>query len=109
MKKLYICAFSVMVVSWVGTLALLFILPAEIPLHLNPNAAGGVDRFGSKFECLVFPASVTVIGALFLLAARIQGKKGDAAAEKAYVLSSLPAMAIIFLFGLFCMLGGMGG
>ena len=57
-------------------------------MRLNPHAVGGVDRFGSKFECLLFPFAVTVIGALFLLAARNRAKNGDAAEEKAFVLSS---------------------
>ena len=94
MKKLYICAFLVIAVSWITAISFLFILPAEMPMHLNPNAAGGVDRFGSKFECLLFPAAVTLVGALFLLAARNSRKKGDASSEKSFILSSLPAMAI---------------
>lgn len=78
-------------------------------MHLNLNAVGGVDRLGIKFECLLFPVAVTIIGALFLLAARNRAKNGDAAEEKAFVLSSLPAMAVVFVIGLLCMLGGVEG
>ncbi len=76
-------------------------------MYLNPYVAGGIGRFGSKFECLIFPAAAIIVGALFLLAARNRGKKDDIAEEKAFVLSSLPAMAIFFFMELFCMLGGL--
>ncbi len=105
MKKLYIAAFAVMALSWIVAIAFLFILPERIPICLSPSAVGGVDRLGSKFECLIFPAATTIIGAIFLLAARANGKKGAECEEKALVLSSLPAIATVFLIGDFAWSG----
>ena len=108
MKKLYIVAFSLMALSWITTIVFLIILPEQIPMHYNPYVASGIDRFASKFECLIFPASLTLVGSLFLLMARHRRNKGDNSEEKAYILSSIPAMTIFYLIGLFCMIAGMG-
>ena len=43
--------------------ALLF-LPDSIPVHYN--AAGAADRWGSKYEMLIFPGLLLPYGALWL-------------------------------------------
>ncbi len=109
MKKLYIAALALMVLSWAVTLGFLCVLPEIMPLHLNPYVAGGVDWVGEKSWCMLFPTAVTGLGLLFLHEARRRGKSGDPDGEKALAMSSLPAMAIILLIGIFCMMSGAAG
>lgn len=47
-------------------------LPEEIPAHYN--FAGEVDRWGSKYETLIFPLCIVGIGLFMLLMAKIAGK-----------------------------------
>ncbi len=52
-------------VSWAATLAALAVFPERVPAHWN--AAGEVDRWGSKFEILILPAvQLLVAGGLAL-------------------------------------------
>lgn len=50
------------------TLAAFFFLPDEVPVHFGIN--NQVDRWGSKYELLILPFVVMVIGIVFLLIAR---------------------------------------
>ena len=49
--------------SLVITCMFLLLMPDTVPMHYD--AAGVVDRFGSKYENLVFPAIVAVVAVLF--------------------------------------------
>lgn len=66
------------------TLAALVVLPDRVPMHYN--LAGEVDRWGSKYENLVFPALVWAMGGFFLgmvrLARRQGGESNGPAAER---------------------------
>lgn len=56
------------------TLAALVVLPDRVPMHYN--LAGEVDRWGSKYENLVFPALVWAMGGFFLGMVRLARRKG---------------------------------
>jgi len=55
-----------------GIIALPF-LPEQIPAHYN--AAGQVDRWGSRYETLIFPAMTVLIGLIMLAASKYSEKK----------------------------------
>ena len=52
MKKLYALCYGVILLCIVGTAILLIFTPDTIPVHYN--FAGEVDRFGSKYENLIW-------------------------------------------------------
>jgi len=52
MKRHLLTALA-LTVSWAATLAALAVFPERVPAHWN--AAGEVDRWGSKFEILILP------------------------------------------------------
>lgn len=86
-KKLYAAVIAVLVLNVVGTLVLLLFLPDTVPTHYN--FAGEVDRYGSKYENLIFPAMTIVPAVIFLLIARSRGKKNDAGTEKVLLYTAL--------------------
>ena len=63
----------------VATCAVLPFLPEQIPAHYD--LAGEVDRWGSKFESLIFPAVIVLLGFVWFLVLRSAGKKCAAAAD----------------------------
>lgn len=79
-------------------------LPDIVPVHYN--FAGEVDRFGSRFEYLLFPVIAGVAGAIFGLAARNCGKKGtkeSALTEKILFWSAIFEVLLFSGLGLFFM------
>ena len=54
---------GLVLLSLVITCMFLLLMPDTVPMHYD--AAGVVDRFGSKYENLVFPAIVTAVAVLF--------------------------------------------
>lgn len=73
LKKLYTLNYILIALCVAGTAILLVFTPDTIPAHYN--FAGEIDRFGSKYENLIFPASAILMGSFFLIYARKQGKK----------------------------------
>ena len=57
----------------VVTLAALLVLPAEIPVHYN--AAGEVNRWGSKYEMLFLSLITLLMGAFLLKVSQWSGRK----------------------------------
>ena len=64
MKKWYITVVALLIVAFALAAVTLMLLPDTIPVHYN--AAGEVDRFGSKYEQLILPAFITLLSAAFL-------------------------------------------
>ena len=54
-----------MLLSVVITAVMLQFMPDTVPAHYN--AAGEVDRLGSKYESFIFPAATVLMGLFFLL------------------------------------------
>lgn len=73
-KALYRCVLALIVLSFAVTAVLLSMLPARVPMHYN--AAGEIDRIGSKYENLILPCFIALIGGVFLAMARHAGKRG---------------------------------
>ena len=65
MKKFKTIICLLMLLSVVITAIMLQFMPDIVPAHYN--AAGEVDRLGSKYESFIFPAATVVMGGFFLL------------------------------------------
>ena len=75
MKKFKVTICALMLLSILITAVMLQFMPDIVPAHYN--AAGEVDRLGSKYESLLFPAATAVMGGFFLLEDKLipRGKK----------------------------------
>ena len=69
-KTLY---FVLMFLPLIITLVVLPFLPEQIPAHYN--FAGEIDRWGSKYETLLFPAITILMGFFMLWMAKIAAKQ----------------------------------
>lgn len=65
MKKFKTIICLLMLMSVVITAIMLQFMPDIVPAHYN--AAGEVDRLGSKYESFLFPVATVVMGGFFLL------------------------------------------
>ena len=59
---------GIIVLSVIVTVVLMQFMPDQIPAHYN--SAGVVDRMGSKYESLIWPATTAFMGGFFLLMTR---------------------------------------
>ena len=71
MKKGYWVILALVLLSIAVSVIFISMMPDQVPMHYN--AAGQVDRMGSKYENLIFPGVMVIIGLSFLLA----GQKKD--------------------------------
>ena len=71
-KTLY---FALMFLPLIITLVVLPFLPEQIPAHYN--FAGEIDRWGSKYEALLFPAITILMGFFMLWMAKIAAKQEE--------------------------------
>ena len=62
-KKVLLMTFAVS--PLIVSLITLFFLPEEIPAHYGANFT--VDRYGSKYEILIFPIEILIMSLIFLL------------------------------------------
>ena len=72
MKTKKIIYFALMFLPLLITVAALPFLPEKIPAHYN--FAGEIDRWGSKFETLIFPAVTIAMGFFMLFMAKVAAK-----------------------------------
>lgn len=73
--------YILMLLSLAVTGVSLFFLPEQIPAHYN--FSGEVDRWGSKYETLIFPVFCIVLGIIMLAVARYYEKRGEAGKSNA--------------------------
>ena len=64
MKKFKTTISLLMLLSVIITAGMLQFMPDTVPAHYN--IAGEMDRMGSKYECLIFPAVTVLMGLFFL-------------------------------------------
>ena len=101
MKHLYRLALALIVLGFVGAAVFFMLAPDAVPVHYN--AAGEIDRMGSKYEYVVFPCIAAVVGAIFLLLTkRARARKWESyeLTEKIFLASAI---------GEVLLLNGMGG
>lgn len=73
MKKTYWWMGVLVLLSCVTTGVFLSLAPDVIPVHYN--AAGAIDRWGSKYEYLLLPAVTALMGIFFFFVLRNEEKK----------------------------------
>ncbi len=114
MKKYRLAIILLALLPLVATLIALPLLPESIPAHFN--AAGEADRWGSKYEVLIFPALNIVFVILMALVARFVAKQegGGENNDRICGLATLlclilfDAMAAYFLYTAFVQAGSLG-
>lgn len=74
MKKIYKWMIGLTLLSFVTAGFFLTLAPDTVAVHFN--ASGEIDRWGSKYEFLLFPFFNTVMCVFMGLVARYEGKKG---------------------------------
>ena len=80
-KTLY---FILMFLPLIITLLALPFLPETIPAHYN--FAGEVDRWGSKYETLIFPATTILMGIFMLFMAKVAAKDENGGEKNAKIV-----------------------
>lgn len=102
-KRLYALYYALIWLSLAIAMVALVILPDRIPAHYD--AAGRVTRWGSKFECLVFPIMYIPFGYLMAVIAKWTGKRtGSWPSERLTMLCNfgcfafLEAMQVYFVY-----------
>ena len=60
---------GIIVLSVIVTVVLMQFMPDQIPAHYN--SAGVVDRMGSKYESLLWPATTALMGGFFLFMTKV--------------------------------------
>ena len=90
-----------MVLPLAVTVAALFFLPDEMPAHYN--AQGEVDRWGSKYEMLIFPFFIPVFGLGMSAVAHVasHGAGANESTAKAIVCANIAALAMFDVMGLY--------
>lgn len=94
LKRLYAATALTALLGLALVLAALPFLPDPIPVHYN--AAGAVNRWGSKYEMLVFPGIMLPFGALWLGTCRICRGFGEIS-ERIMLLSGIAMFAVFDL------------
>ena len=96
---------GVMLLSVVITVILLQFMPDQIPAHYN--AAGAITRMGTKYESLIWPGLIVVIGGLFLLGTeRLRRSLNN---EMKYLYAVGAGVELLFLaLGVFYMIRAIG-
>ena len=110
-KTLY---FVLMFLPLIITLVVLPFLPEQIPAHYN--FAGEIDRWGSKYEALLFPATTILMGFFMLWMAKISAKQEESGSnnEKIVFYTGMgislwfTAMHTFSLYKAFAAAGSMG-
>lgn len=102
---MYPVLYVVLLICVIGTVIFLILSPDRIPVHYN--FAGEVDRFGSKYENLIWPGSAIGLGAFFLLMARGPRKKGEKTNEKILLIAGVCTLIFFTLLGFYFMLKAM--
>lgn len=73
MKKGYWIMAALVLLAIVVSIVFISMMPDRVPMHYN--AAGEVDRMGSKYENLIFPGTMVIVGASLLLAGKSKNLK----------------------------------
>lgn len=92
-KALYTISILLTALSLILPLAALLFLPDTIPAHYN--AAGVVDRWGSKYEVLIFPAFILPYSAAWIVCGRtIWRGQAEKASELIWMIGGVVQLAV---------------
>ena len=92
-KALYTISILLTALSLILPLAALLFLPDTIPAHYN--AAGVADRWGSKYEVLIFPAFILPYSAAWIVCGRtIWRGQAEKASELIWMIGGVVQLAV---------------
>ena len=100
-KKLYIILGVVALIGIIVPVVLLSFLPDTVPLHYDFQ--GNIDRYGSKYELLIFPAIALIMELLFAFVAYKERKKGERSNEKPILYTAIGACLPFTALGIYIM------
>lgn len=83
------------VVPLIGTVFSLFFLPDSVPMHFDINHQ--VDRWGSKYEMLILPIIVLILGAVFIFVGKFLAKNEEHGNNN-YNIFSTVSIAMLAIF-----------
>lgn len=114
MKKYRLVIVLLTLLPLAATLVALPMLPESVPAHYN--AAGEADRWGSKYETLIFPAINVVFALIMVQVMRIAARQEGAGENNERIcglvtvlsLVLFDAMALYFLWLAFQQAGSLG-
>ncbi|MBR5426410.1 MAG: SdpI family protein [Clostridiales bacterium] len=101
MRKLYTIMFFTILILLAGTVVFLILSPDQIPVHMS--ISGEVDRIGSKFEYLVFPAIGAGLGLFFFTMGKLERRKAEKSNERILLYVGIGVIALITLVGFYFM------
>lgn len=101
MKKAYRWITGLILLSFVTVGVFLTMAPDVIPAHYD--FAGNIDRWGSKYEFLLFPAVTALMGGFLAFVARFEGKKGREMNEKVVTILGIWVLLLFNAIWLFFM------
>lgn len=91
MKKYYTAICALMLICVIGSAVILILSPDTIPVHYNLK--GEIDRFGSKYENLLFPCVTLLLGSFLMLSAKRQQRKDEHTNEKTMLIAAVLIVA----------------
>lgn len=99
-KALYMISALLTVLSLIVPLAALLFLPDSIPAHYN--AAGVVDRWGSKYEILIFPAFIIPYSVIWTACGRLQWRgQEEKASELIWIIGGVVQLIVFVALQLY--------
>ncbi len=105
MKKFYSAIGVLVLLSILASGAILLLSPDIIPVHYN--AAGEVDRMGSKFEMLIFPGfGLSITASLIFLHKNMRKKNAPEAEQKILLGTAIFELILFNALGLFFGIAG---
>lgn len=84
-KKWYGINFALILFSFAVTGISIAFMPDRVPMHYN--MAGEIDRIGSKYENLLLPGVILLMGCFLIALAKYQAKKQEFRNEKTLLIS----------------------
>ena len=92
----------VLVLVWIAlTCVFLSVAPERVPVHFGVN--GEVDRWGSKFEYLLFPGMGILVGVCQIFGIKLSKKRSEHGNEKVTAVSGICLTGFLMLMSLFFM------
>lgn len=100
-RKLYFILAAIILVSTVASAVLLTLLPDTVPLHYD--FSGNIDRYGSKYEMLLFPGILLITVGVFIPVALKERKRGKKSNEKPLMYAAIGTCLPLAALGIYIM------
>ena len=100
-RKLYFILAALMLLCIAGTAVLLPLLPDTLPMHYD--FSGNIDRYGSKYEMLLFPGITLTMGLIMMFTAYSLRRKAENPNECVALYSCIFIMLFLNAIGFYVM------